>query len=30
VEGDVGLVASFSRVFPGPPDSLRTYLERQV
>jgi putative sterol carrier protein len=29
VEGDLGLAASFIRLFPGPPDSLRSFYERQ-
>jgi SCP-2 sterol transfer family len=29
VQGDLGLVSSLSRVMPGPPKSLTSYLERQ-
>ncbi len=29
IEGDLGLAASFVRLFPGPPDSLRSFKERQ-
>ena len=29
IEGDVGLLASFSRLFPGPPKSRASFLERQ-
>lgn len=29
VEGDMGLVAAFARLFPGPPRSQATFLERQ-
>ena len=29
IEGDLGLAASFVRLFPGPPDSLRSFYERQ-
>ncbi len=29
VEGDLGLLASFDRLLPGPPDSRASFLERQ-
>lgn len=29
IEGDLGIVASFIRLFPGPPASLKSYLRRR-
>jgi len=29
VQGDIGLAASFQRMFPGPPSSQASFLERQ-
>jgi len=29
VQGNLGLIAALSRLMPGPPQSLATYLERQ-
>jgi putative sterol carrier protein len=29
IEGDLGLLTSFSRLFPGPPKSLASFLERE-
>ena len=30
VDGDLGLVSSLARLFPGPPQSVDSYLERQA
>jgi putative sterol carrier protein len=29
IEGDLGLLTSFSRLFPGPPRSVASFLERE-
>jgi putative sterol carrier protein len=29
IEGDLGIATAFSRLFPSPPDSERSFLERQ-
>ena len=29
IEGDLGVATAFSRLFPSPPDSERSFLERQ-